>query len=129
MGSDDRSFVTTFFNGLRARDMGAVDRYMAPDFDFVARAPGGDPLGVDGMWGARRSRTTSNRGPLRQLCARQTGVVIDSEYALRIRVRDGLIVRFHLFENSYHVAAAFRRNGAWEIETSEGKRLVPPRGG
>jgi len=57
--------------------------------------------------------------------ARQTGTAIEAEYALRIKIRDDKIARFHLFENSYHIATAFRVAGAWEIETADGRRTVP----
>jgi ketosteroid isomerase-like protein len=57
--------------------------------------------------------------------ARQTGAVVESEYALRIKLRDDKIARYHLFENSYHIASAFRVAGVWEVETADGLRTVP----
>lgn len=58
--------------------------------------------------------------------ARETAKTIESEYALRIKIRDDKIARYHLFENSYHIATAFRVAGAWEVETAEeGRRTVP----
>ena len=36
-----------------------------------------------------------------------TGKLFDSRFALRITVTDGLITRYHMFENSYAAALAF----------------------
>jgi uncharacterized protein len=152
-----RDFFQELFDGLPQGDMTAVDRYMTPDVEAIVNGTTSPELiqimtwagkhvgseAVKNFFIERMSRTveildvgtheiieqgTSAAffGTLR-IRARRTGAVIESEYALRIRIRDGKISEYHIFENTYHIAASFRVAGAWEVETAEGLREVPRR--
>ncbi len=54
-----------------------------------------------------------------------TGKRFDSEYAIRIHLRDGRISQYSFYENTYAVAAAFRTSGGWHLHTDTGERQVP----
>jgi ketosteroid isomerase-like protein len=119
--------------------MGAVDRHLTPDVEMIivrTSSPGaapGHPL--DGKHVGREAVTNSfvdlhGRsvevldfgideiieqdasaalfGPF-EIRAPQTGTAMESEDALRIKIRDGQIARYHLFENLYLMASAFPR--------------------
>lgn len=57
--------------------------------------------------------------------AKSTNQEFASDYAIHIKMRDGLISYYHFYENTYAVAAAFRQGGSWEIENDGRKRNVP----
>jgi len=151
-----RDFFQELFLGMPKGDLGAVDRHMTPDVEmivvgttspellrvlpWVGKHVGSEAVkkffvdllgrnfevldfGIDEI--IEQDASAALFGVLK-IQARQTGTVIESEYALRIKIRDGRIARYHLFENSYHIATAFRVAGAWEVETAEeGRRAVP----
>jgi ketosteroid isomerase-like protein len=54
-----------------------------------------------------------------------TGRQFDSDYAIRIKLRDGKFAEYSFFENTYAVAAAFRTGGSWMLQHQEGGRTVP----
>jgi ketosteroid isomerase-like protein len=58
--------------------------------------------------------------------AKSTGRQFDSDYAIRIKLRDGKFAEYSFFENTYAVAAAFRTEGSWTLRLDEGERSVPP---
>lgn len=60
-----------------------------------------------------------------RLHALSTGRTADIAYAIRFELRDGLIVRYHLLENTFDVAGAFRSCGEWCLDTDGAKRTVP----
>jgi ketosteroid isomerase-like protein len=151
-----RDFLQGLLLGLPKGNMGAVDQHMTPDVEMIVVGTTSPELLEVLPWGGKhvgpeavkkffvdllgrnvqvltfgideiieQDASVALFGVL-QIQARQTGIVIESEYALRIKIRDGQIARYHLFENSYHVATAFRVAGAWEVETAEeGRRTVP----
>jgi uncharacterized protein len=57
--------------------------------------------------------------------ATSTGNRFDSDYAIKIKMRDEQICEYFFFENTYAVAAAFRQGGSWEIENDGQKRNLP----
>jgi ketosteroid isomerase-like protein len=57
-------------------------------------------------------------------CAIPTGNLMETDWAIRIQMRDGRIARYHFFENTFAIANAFRTGGSWEIENSGSKRTV-----
>ena len=151
-----RDFFQELFAGLPEGEMGAVDRHLTPDVEMIVVGTTSPELlqvlpwsgkhvgpeavkkffvvllgrnvevlnfGIDEIIELNESAALFGTLKIR---ARQTGTVIESEYALRIKIRDDKIARYHLFENSYHIATAFRVAGAWEVETAEeGRRTVP----
>jgi ketosteroid isomerase-like protein len=154
-----RSYFQELLPGLPKGNMGAVDRHMTPDVEMIVVGTTSPELlrvlpwsgkhvgpeavkkffvdllgrnvevldfGIDEI--VEQDASAALFGTLR-IQARQTGTVIESEYALRIKIRDGKIAFHHLFENSYHIATAFRVAGTWEVETAEGRRTVPQRKG
>src|SRR5215813_8310938 len=151
------SFFQELFAGLPDGDMSAVDRHMTPDVEVIVvgtTSPellqvlpwSGKHVGPEAVKTFFRQQLGPNIEVLdfgtdelieqdasaaqfgtQRIRARKTGNVIQAWYALRIKIRDGKIALFHLFENSYYVATAVRVAGAWEVETAEGRRTVPPR--
>jgi len=150
-----RDFFQELFAGLPEGNLGAVDRHMTPDVEMIVVGTTSPELLQVLPWCGKHvgSEAVKNffrhqLGPNIQILdfgideiieqgasaalfgtfrirARQTRTTIEAEYALRIKIRDGKIARYHLFENSYHIATAVRVGGAWEIETAEGHRSVP----
>ena len=59
-----------------------------------------------------------------RLHAKSTGRTVDIAYAIKCELRDGLIAKYHFLENTFDVAAAFRSEGAWLIDT-DGDRRAP----
>jgi hypothetical protein len=53
------------------------------------------------------------------------GRTADISYSILFELRDGLIVRYHFLENTFDVAAAFRIDGSWQVDTDGAKRQVP----
>src|SRR5262244_450128 len=150
-----RDFFQELFAGLPKGNMGAVDRHLTPDVEMIVVGTTSPELLQVLPWSGKhvgrgavktfftdllgrnievldfvieeiieQHESAALFGTLK-IRARQTGTVIESEYALRIKTRDDKIARYHLFENSYHIATAVRVGGAWEIETAEGHRTVP----
>ena len=50
---------------------------------------------------------------------------MDISYSIMIELRDDLIVRYHLLENTFDVAGAFRAGGKWLLDTDGAKHSVP----
>lgn len=146
--------VKAFFEAFGQRDLSAVDRYFAPDVDYIviganlAEAVEAIPwLGqYSGREGAKEfiSHLQSNIDILGfspqeiiqqgdsvavfgrfDYRARSTGAEFASDYAIHIKLRGGLIAYYHFYENTYAVAAAFRRAGSWELDTDGKRKLVP----
>ena len=47
----------------------------------------------------------------------------DSDYAIRIRLKDGKISEYSFYENTYAVATAFRKEGSW-VQVVDGKEIT-----
>jgi ketosteroid isomerase-like protein len=60
-----------------------------------------------------------------RLHALSTDRTVDIAYAIRVELRNGLIIRYHFIENTFDVAGAFRTGGAWAIETDGAARSIP----
>jgi ketosteroid isomerase-like protein len=60
-----------------------------------------------------------------RLRALSTGRTEDISYSIFLELRGGLIVRYHFLENTFDVAAAFRADGSWVIDTDGAKHSVP----
>jgi len=135
-------------------DPGAVDRYFAEDVTYIpiaARSPEltaimpwiGVHHGIGGVreiyellllnlevlefeielaFGVGDDAAAFGRFHYR---ARGTGNEVESDWAIRATVRDGLITYFHFYEDDYTLASAFRRSGSWKIENHLGRREVP----
>ena len=54
-----------------------------------------------------------------------TGRQFDSDYAIRIVLRDGKFTEYTFFENTYAVAAAFRKEGSWTLEHNGMTKRIP----
>lgn len=54
-----------------------------------------------------------------------TGRQFDSDYAIRIKLRDGKFSEYVFFENTYAVAAAFRTAGFWDLALDDTSFRVP----
>jgi ketosteroid isomerase-like protein len=54
-----------------------------------------------------------------------TGRTVDISYSIFFQLHEGLIVKYHFLENTYDVAAAFRADGSWLIDTDGAKHHVP----
>ncbi len=54
-----------------------------------------------------------------------TGRRFDSDYAIRIKLRGDKFAEYTFFENTYAVAAAFRKGGNWELEHDDGVKIIP----
>jgi ketosteroid isomerase-like protein len=150
-----RNFFQELFAGLPAGDTSAVDRHMTHDVEMIVIGTTSRELLQVMTWSGmhvgpeavkdfflnllgrsievldfrideiiEQDAAAALFGTLK-VRARQTGAVVESEYALRIKLHDDKIARYHLFENSYHIATAFRVAGAWDVETAEGLRTVP----
>ena len=58
-----------------------------------------------------------------------TGRRFDSDYVIRIRLKDGKFSEYSFYENTYAVAAAFRKEGSW-VQVVDGKEITitgPPK--
>jgi ketosteroid isomerase-like protein len=60
-----------------------------------------------------------------RLRALSTGRTADISCAILFELQSGLIVRYHLLENTFDVAAAFRAGGTWLIDTDVARYNVP----
>lgn len=60
-----------------------------------------------------------------RLHALPNGQTVDISYSIMFDLRDGLIVKYHFLENTFDVAAAFRSDGEWLLETDDAKHRVP----
>jgi ketosteroid isomerase-like protein len=60
-----------------------------------------------------------------RLHALSTGRTADISYAIRFELRDGLIAKYFFLENTFDVAAAFRAEGAWSVDTDGTPHRVP----
>jgi uncharacterized protein len=49
----------------------------------------------------------------------------ESDYAIRIQMRDGKISHYHFFENTFAIGEAFRHSGSWDIENDGQRRMAP----
>jgi ketosteroid isomerase-like protein len=125
--------------GLPTGNMGAVDRHMTPDVEMIivgTTSPGllqvipwdGKHVGHEAVTNSfvdlhgrsvevldfgideiiEQDASAALFGTFK-IRAPQTGTAIESEYVLRIKIRDGQIARYHLFENLYLMASAFPR--------------------
>jgi ketosteroid isomerase-like protein len=54
-----------------------------------------------------------------------TGKDMETDWAIRIRMKDGRIARYHFFEDTFAIAAAFRHGGSWDVENAGRRRTVP----
>lgn len=57
--------------------------------------------------------------------AASTGRQFDSDYAIRIVLKDGKFAEYWFYENTYAVAAAFRTSGCWTQAFGETEQTVP----
>jgi ketosteroid isomerase-like protein len=60
-----------------------------------------------------------------RLHALPTDRIVEISYSIYFELRDGLIVKYHFLENTFDVAAAFRVDGSWLIDTDGTKHSVP----
>lgn len=152
---DSVQVVKDYFSATKADGRAAaIDRYMAPDVQYtVITALGGEVNDVLPWIGRKVGRQAvkdyldwlyRNQG-LKELTFDQfvsdgetvvafgtittrslaTGNEGRWEYAMRLRVRGGLIHEYFLFENSYAAAALHRRRGSWAVENDGRPRDVP----
>ena len=60
-----------------------------------------------------------------RLHALSTGRLADISYAIKLELREGLIVKYYFLENTFDVAGAFRAKGAWFADTDGAPHRVP----
>lgn len=137
--------VRSFFEAFSRKDLSAIDRYFAPDVVYTvigtsakatkAAIPWiGEYHGREGAkeFIAHLQRNIEIIGFGEQEFIEQeekiavfgtfmyratsTGKRFDSHYAIKIKMRDGLIAEYFFHEDTYAVAKAFRQSGTWEIE-------------
>jgi ketosteroid isomerase-like protein len=55
-----------------------------------------------------------------------TGKSADIGYSIFFELRDGLIRKYHFFENTFDVARTFYAGGSWLIDTDGARHKIPP---
>lgn len=138
-------------------DPQAVDRYFAEDVEYVPISRNNPELtaimpwiglkhGLDGVKGVfgqilenvdvLEYKTDVSFGEGESAAAfgtfkyraKKTGRTVDSDWAIHAAMRDGKIVYFHFYEDSYVLASAFRHGGGWDVENHLGRGTVPDTG-
>lgn len=152
-GAGARSVVEQFFGGFQRGDLGAVLAALADDVEYTVNTRhtvtvealpwsktfhGRDAVqaffidlmqefevlafALDELVAAGDSVAAFGSFRYR---ARTTGQECVTDWSARFAVRDGHIVRYQFFEDSYAIARAFRVGGSWEIENAGQRRAVP----
>jgi len=150
--------IQDFFAAFGRGDLAAIDRYFEPDVEYVvigAAVPGtARAIPWAGLHRGReavKSFFSMLTGSIEVVSfeaqefiaqgdavavfghfryrAISTGKLMDTDWAIRIEMRDGHIARYHFYEDTFAIAAAFRRSGAWEVENAGSHRAVPAVGG
>lgn len=145
--------VQAFFEAFGRKDLGAIDRYFAPNVVYTvigstaevtkAAIPWiGEYHGREGAkeFIAHLQRNIEVFGFGEQEFIEQadrvavfgtfvyravsTGKRFESHYAIKIKMRDGLIAEYFFHEDTYAVAEAFRHGGTWEVETDGQRRTI-----
>jgi ketosteroid isomerase-like protein len=151
---DSGEIVRGYLNDVQEGDPGAVDRYFAEDVTYITITTHTDELkpimpwfgvhnGRDGVkelnalllanlevvefeltlaFGFEEHAAAFGRWCYR---SKTTSKVVESDWAVRATVRDGLITYYHFFESDYTLGTAFRKSGSWQIENHLGSRQVP----
>ena len=145
--------VRSFFEAFARRDLSAIERYFAPDLVYtVVGTPASATKAALPWIGEYRGREGAKefvahlqrnieiigfgsqefieQGDLVAVFgtfmyrATSTGKRFDSNYAIKIKMRDGLIAEYFFHEDTYAVAEAFRHSGTWEIENDGERRTI-----
>jgi ketosteroid isomerase-like protein len=151
--NNSTEIVQNFFAAFAQRDLSAIDRYFAPDVVYTVIGTQSPETVTAIPWigeyhkreGAKEflahllrnieiigfgSQEFIEQGDMVAVFgtfmyrATSTGKRFDSNYAIKIKIRDGLIAEYFFHENTYAVAEAFRQSGTWEIENDGQRRTV-----
>lgn len=146
--------IKDFFAAFGRGDLGAIDRYFTADVEYVvigAEVPG--TLRAIPWAGLHRGREAVKSffglltGSIEVVSfepsefiaqgdavavfghfryrAVSTGKVMETDWAIRIRMENGQISHYHFYEDTFAIAAAFRHSGTWEVENAGSQRTVP----
>lgn len=145
-----------FFQSFAGGDMGAIDRYFSPDVEYVVVSKDAPGTAAAIPWiGTYRGREAVKDFLIRlvqsvevlrfeprdyiaqdgkvavfgyfKYRARSTGKDMETDWAIHAQMKDGLIARYHFYENTFAIAEAFRHSGSWEVENDGSRRTVPAR--
>ena len=151
--NNSTEIVQSFFEAFGRRDLTAIDRYFAPDVGYTVIGTFANATKAALPWiGEYHGREGAKEfvahlqhnievigfGPQEFIeqgnlvavfgtfmyRATSTGKRFDSNYAIKIKMRDGLIAEYFFHEDTYAVAEAFRQSGKWEIENDGQRRTV-----
>jgi len=146
--------VRDFFQAFKNGDLGAIERLTTPDVEWLVVGTHTSETVAALPWvGLHKGRDAVNKffaalvssievitfDPQDYIAqgdavavfgyfkyrAVSTKKLMETDWAIKIRLRDGKIARYHFFEDTYAIAAAFRHSGSWEIENGGKRRQVP----
>ena len=151
---DNVKRVQSFFNSFTSGNLDAIDDFFAPDVEYTVVGAHGSETTDAIPWVGLHRGTEAVKSFFHTLVgsievvefdpqefiaqndavavfgyfkyrARSTGKLMETDWAIRIKFKGSQIVRYHFYEDTYAIAAAFRQTGSWEVENAGRKRKVP----
>ena len=152
--SENVKIVQNFFEAFQKGDVDVIDRFFSPEIEYLVNSTLSDETTKAIPWNGMHKGKKEVKAFIARLLAsvdvvnfevkdyiaqddkvavfgtfvysaKSTGKLMKTEWAIKITMRDGLIYRYHFFEDTYAIAFAFRHSGSWEIENDGLCRIVP----